>query len=432
MASTTQNLATIEGDAFSFAVLKDGFEITRKDGADPVIKSGAFFFTKTNGIQVNKYTYDALITGGINLVGTELKPSQTKVDELKLENGHIKAYAYAGIDFTAGISGTSEVLAAIKSGQVTAIDTAAFQGAKFPADFDIPASVTSLAYRAFADADFAKDSITVPKSVTTMEESVFEGAKGKAIVFDANVDMLPASTFAIADQNSAKYIAEAKAASSSAETKEQRGFLDGITFGPNTTIKSIAKAAFKNQIFKAGFALPTSLNVLRDGAFLSTTFEDKLTVSISDLVLQNEVFANSEFKNGVDVSGSTIKTMGHSIFSKVKVAAAANIVLPAELSYIPSLMFYQVELPTAFKLPNKVKTIGDSAFSGAKLNASFTLSDLDQLTEIGKGAFGGRGHFTDATTGMDQVERSVIPAGFALPAGDKLKVIRSGAFQYTD
>lgn len=425
LVSSGNGLAKIESEAFRGATLAQGFQIIAENGNVPQVDGTAFYGAKATGVIVNRTTYDLLVQGGINSESEVLTESQTQVDDLSTttENGHIKSYAYAGIDFTKTDASTQKVLTDLQNGSVSAIDNSAFAGAKFPAGFTIPASVKTIAYKAFANAVFLGD-LTVPNTVTTMEASVFDNATGTKMIFNAGITTLPEGTFSVDEQNSGW---------STVDPADRiiKGFLGGITFGAeaSASINTIGKNAFDNVTLKAGFALPTALKILTTGAFIGTIFEEKLTVNITDLILQTEAFANANFKNGIDMSSSTIKTMANGVFSNAKVTATANIQLPA-ITAIPKSTFNGVVLPTAFSLPNTIVSIGESAFQQATLNSSFTLGNLTGLKEIGVSAFRGKGNDVDKTTGEKIVVRGEIPAGFTVPSS--VKTIRSGAFAYTD
>lgn len=94
-------------------------------------------------------------------------------------------------------------------------------------------------------------------------------------------------------------------------------------------------------------------------------------------------------------------------------------------------MFFKVNIPVGFTIPDTVTSIGEYAFSGADIyTANLTLSGLHNLKEIGKSAFAGNGPTADPVTGISKIILSKIPSTFELPT--TLTTIQNTAFQYTD
>ena len=183
-------------------------------------------------------------------------------------------------------------------------------GAKARDSYTIPDTVTTVASGAFVGCDAAK--LVIPSTVTTLPQWSFNGGTIEEIVCEANMGTLPDSVFASIEE------------------------LKKISFG--STIKTLPKQAVYGCPKLCDVTLPDGLTSIGEQAFMKCT-------ALSDI----------EFP-------ASLKSIGNQAF--ISCTALSGIEFPEGLETIGSQAFYHCSALTALVFPDSLTTIGGSAFSG--------------------------------------------------------------------
>ena len=219
----------------------------------------------------------------------------------------------------------------------------------------IPEGVTKISQWAFGESS-GITSVTIPASVTSLEESVF-------VMSD---------------------IVEINVASGNANFKST----DGVLFTKNGSTLLVYPSA------KAGaYTMPAGVTTIGDGAFAYTRAITTLTISASVSSIGNDAFVDSSLSAINVASGSnSLKSVGGILFSKngqtlIKyVGGQASFTIPADVKTI-GIGAFRSSLLTAVTIPASVTSIEKLAFASSYGLASVTFAEGSQLASIGDFAF---------------------------------------------
>lgn len=262
-------------------------------------------------------------------------------------------------------------------------------------EFTIPESVTEIGNQAFYQTSI--QSVKIPGKVATIGDSAFYNGNITSLTFDGTASTAPDEEFTPVGD----------AEGSSALTKIGDSAFFGGRFGrlvlPDS-VEEIGASAFAETRITT-LALNKSLKTAGNGAFRNCTALTSATIS-SDVTMSGVfqgcsglvrmTFAegvttvpsnvlNGTNVNTVNVSAKTIKTLDESSLSSQNLTT----VIFGNSSNIETIGNYAFQSSgiTTLSLPTKVKTIGNSAFSGCS-NLS-TLTIPNSIESIGNSAFYG-------------------------------------------
>jgi hypothetical protein len=289
--------------------------------------------------------------------------------------------------------------------QLKTIGYGAFSGCNALAEIVLPNSLTALGGYAFADCK-AVTQVTLPSALATIGAGVFAYCDGLTMIripdsnpnfasfdgvfFDkAGTSLLqyPAGrtgSYAVADQvNSigggafAGAITLTQVVLPNSLTNIGHGAFYGCTRLPQVTLPdsltAIGGSAFYNCTSLTQVALPANLSTLEAGAFSGC-----LRLKVIQSPDSNPNFAS--------IDGVLFDKLGTSLL-QYPAGKAESYAIPDRVTTIGSTAFSGSISLTQITLPNSVTTIGSGAFAGCSTLSQVTLSD--HLGEVGGQAFSG-------------------------------------------
>lgn len=296
---------------------------------------------------------------------------------------------------------------------IDAIGANAFNGADLPKTFNLKQTpngkemkLLKIGNQAFMNCDLSAFTDFLPKSVFSIGDHAFDGAKlpddfkiGQSIIdmgwgilanttlptnfeFNPKLSIIPRDTFSSATfQNSFKVGEQFSSIDSGAfyKVKFDRYNLD---FWKDATgkhrLQMIYSGAFSGTLFNYEFELPESVTTLDSGAFTQTNFPHgfKFATGTRLKTIPALAFSGAEIVDKFDWNGVTPETIGTSAFESAK-------------------------LPNNFTLAPSVKLISEKAFAGVKTPLPTTL-----LTALGASL---------EKLGVNVFQGTVLPENFALP-----------------
>ncbi len=224
---------------------------------------------------------------------------------------------------------------------VTSIENATFEGCTRLISITIPNSVTSIGSSAFEDCKNLP-SITIPNSVTSIGERAFEGCTGlTSITIPNNVTSIDASVF-----YGCTNLTSIKVGSGNTKYDSRDNCNAIIETATNTIIRGCKNTEIPNSVTSIGEY------AFRESGLYSFTIPNSVT-SIEEYAFQK--------------SGLTSITISNSV------------------TEIKKGVFHDCPSLTSITIPNSVTSIGESAFNGCTGLTSITIPS--SVTSIGGNAF---------------------------------------------
>ena len=299
-------------------------------------------------------------------------------------------YNYSDLEITAGSSGygygyvayysevvlTEDNLANVKdeNGYVTYTDgeevlLLGYLGSE--KDIVIPEGVTRIAKYAFYEDDIV--SVTLPESLTEIEDSAFEHCYTLKEVYNNSSLNITAGSYG--HGYVAEYAAKVYTPEDQDSAFDENGFaidLNGVLRGYNgsaidivipDTVTSIADYAFYGRNDIISVTIPTGVTSIGSSAF----------------------YGCSNLKSVTFAEGSQLTSIGYYAFYNC--SSLTSIDIPAGVTSIGSYAFYGCISLTSIDIPAGVTSIGSYAFSGC---SSLTSIEIPAgVTSIGERAFSG-------------------------------------------
>ena len=288
-------------------------------------------------------------------------------------------YAFSGcIDLTSII---------IRAG-VTSIGETAFQGCSGLTSITIPDSVTRIGLGAF-DRCSSLTSITIPDSVTTIEGAAFCGCSSlTSITIPDSVTSIEFNTFngcssltSIALPDSVEVIGEYAFYGCSS--------LTSITIPDSVT--TIEGAAFSDCSGLTSITIPDSVTRIGKSAFYINSLTS-IVVDSGNSVYDSRSNCNAIIETATNtllygcqntIIPNSVKRIGGSAFSGCK--SLTSITIPDSIEAIEDGAFFYCKSLTSITIPDSVTSIGKSAFSSCESLTSITIPD--SVEAIGDSVF---------------------------------------------
>ncbi len=255
---------------------------------------------------------------------------------------------------------------------------------------EIPDGVTRIAKRAFADCYLGQVSLTMPDSLTVIEDEAFDSCDGlMQVTLGHNVTHIGNDAFNLASgftqieiPDSVTEIGEDAFCGSDLESVSVgKGVrvLKSSPFGLCENLRSI-RVSPENPVFhsKDDCLIETASGKLLAGCKCSIIPDDGSVTEIGE-----SAFWGARELNGISVP-EPIRKIGHSAFRSCE--ALAYVRLPETLTDIDDFAFATCRKLTDARLPRNLRYLGESAFGYCDKLAAIELPAA--LADIGEHAFG--------------------------------------------
>ena len=254
----------------------------------------------------------------------------------------------------------------------------------------IPNSVTSIGSRAFYNCD-ALTSISIPNSVTSIGSSAFSSCSSltsidvdvnnpnytsiDGVLYKKDITTLiscPGSKTSISIPNSVTSIEESAFSGCSS--------LTSITI-PNS-VTSIGNSAFWNCSSLTSITIPNSVTYIGSWAFAYCSSLTSISIPNSVTSIGDNAFEGCRSLTSITIPNS-VTYIGDEAFYDC--SSLTSITIPNSITYIGDYAFYNCSSLTSITIPNSITSIEDYAFSDCTSLTSITIPE--GVTSIGKFAF---------------------------------------------
>lgn len=263
-------------------------------------------------------------------------------------------YSKDGKEIVAYPAAMTNALYTIASG-TEIIGEKAFYNGKNLTSISIPDTVTTIEEEAFYNSKIT--TIVIPDSVTSIGKSAFERSALKSVTLSNNISCIDDSVF------------------------ENCSYLKEMVVPQG--VKSIGKRAFYYCNQMKTITLPDTLEIIDEDAFAYCRILNGIVLPESLHTINKYAFYYCEGLTEIELPNS-ISTFGSNIFSYC--TKLTNVSLPSSLKIIPSYIFSNCTKLCNIVLPKSIEEIGSNAFSGCN-----SLSEIvfpEGLQKIGSSAFG--------------------------------------------
>ena len=257
------------------------------------------------------------------------------------------------------------------SGDVVVPSTVTYSGVSY--------SVVAIGHSAFIN-DYNLNSITLPNSIKTIDESAFLKLPITTLDIPSSVDTIGDYAF-----YGCTNLETIKLANTSIKRIGKGTFLEcwalsSLSFPES--LEEIDESAFAGCKSIQTIELPNNLKSIGFGAFGSCENLTSIKVPISVLSIGGCAFQSCS-KLEFAVLPNSLDSIGSYVFDECP--NLVNIKLPTSLKEIPKGLFKGCEKLELSELPSTITSIGDEAFSGCKSISSIIL--LNSISSIGTHAF---------------------------------------------
>ena len=318
-----------------------------------------YVFDGTN-VQVNGHVNGTAATGPLTIPETVTYNGTTYT---------VTKIRYSAFDSCSGLTGSLTI-----PNSVTIIDNGAFRNCSgFTGTLTLPNNLTKITASVFYGCSGFTGSLIIPNTVTEIWSSAFAGCSGftGSLVIPNNVESIDWAAF-----------------------QGCSGFNGPLTI-PNS-VEVIYYHAFENCTGLTGdLNIPNSVTTIEEYAFAGCSgFDGSLTISNNVTSIRSNAFSGCSGLTGSLVIPDNVTSIGSNAFSGCS-GLTGSLVIPDNVTSIGSNAFSGCSsLSGPLVIPDNVTSIGGNAFSGCS-SFSDTLSLGASLTGIGNNAFfGACGNFT--------------------------------------
>ncbi len=316
---------------------------------------------------------------------------------------------------------------------VKTIGRYAFNGCNGLTSLSIGNSVTSIGNSAFYYCSGMVGTLTIPQTVKSIESSAFYYCLGfTSLVFNAD-SCTTGSFFGCSNVSSLTFGNNVKIIPAYAFS--ELSHITGTLTLPNSLI-FIGESAFRNCSGLTGpIIIPDSVQTIGDYAFQNCSGLTLLTIGKAVSTIGNCAFQNCSALASVAFNADSCVSMGNygNVFSNCTNAFTLSI--GENVKTIPVSAFKNItSLTGAIVIPDSVKTIGETAFSGCSEITSLTIGKA--VSTIGGWAFNNCSALAsvafnaDSCISMGDQGRVFLGCSNAatLSIGDNVKTIPGNAF----
>lgn len=236
--------------------------------------------------------------------------------------------------------------------------------------------VSGIAYRAFSNCS-KLNSVTIPDSVTSIENSAFDGCKGLTSIYYAGDIASWCGISGLENIMRPSPVFEQPVHTLYIDGKKVEGALvipDSITV--------IGNYAFYGCKGLTSVIIPDSVTSIGEEAFNGCTGLASVTIGNGVIKIGDWAFSYCTGLTSVTI-GNGVKSIGNWAFSYCK--GLVSVTLGNSVTRIGNLAFWKCTSLTRVIIPDSVTNIGNSAFSDCTGLTSATIGN--SVTKIGKSAF---------------------------------------------
>jgi len=252
-------------------------------------------------------------------------------------------------------------------------------------------NVTTIEESAFEDAPIKE--IIFGDSITTIGKSSFEGSELETIIFGDNSNITTIGDYAFFGANlsgeliiptSVITIGKYAFGGDSGEANQ----IGKLTFEEGSQLKTIGEFAFSKNHISGSLNLPDSLTDIGNGAFSSNMIEEvQLPSSLTEI--KNNTFSNNQLSGELIIPAS-VTTIGNYVFgrdtSSTNKISKLTFEEGSKLTSIGNYAFAYNEISGELLVPSSVVTLGNSCFRESKIN-KLTFTEGSKIETIGEAAF---------------------------------------------
>ena len=270
---------------------------------------------------------------------------------------------------------------------VTIIDDSTFAGCKSLTSITIPNSVTKIGDYAFEGCN-SLSSITVPDSVMSIGDSAFFGCSNlTSITIPDSVISIGSSAFSSCSSLTSIIIPDSVTSIGSYAFNGCSG-LTSITIPDSVT--SIGYAAFYGCSSLISITIPDSVTSISNSTFYNCSSLISITIPDSVMSIGNYAFYGCSSLTSITIPNS-VTSIGWWAFAYC--SSLTNITIGDGVTSIDEYTFYSCNSLTSVTIGNNVASIGDGAFSGCyKLVEIYNLSPSISIKK-GSGNYGYIGYY---------------------------------------
>ena len=260
---------------------------------------------------------------------------------------------------------------------VTFIDNYAFNRSGFAA-IDIQASITIINSNVFSDCE-SLTSITIPSSVTSFDDyAISKCPKLNSISISENVEFIASSAFMgtggtfEVDVNNLNYSSSENVLFNKDKTVLIHCSASKTNYAVPASVITIGEYAFSNCEVLSSVTIPNTVTTIDKNAFrycitLTTINIPTSVSSISQYTFYNSGLTNITLPSGID-------SINNNAFNSCK--SLSSVTIPESVTYIGSSTFSYCSALTGITIPNKITTIPNNLFYNCSELTTINLPDI--------------------------------------------------------
>jgi hypothetical protein len=335
---------------------------------------------------------------GFSLTGTLAIPSEVTNNAIKYRVTQIGRFAFYSCR---GLTGTLTL-----PGSLTTIEEEAFMFCSgFTGDLKIPSTVTSIGRNAFSYCKGFNGKLTLPEGLTTISYEAFSGCSGLTgnLTIPSKVTTIGNGAF-----------------------RNCSGFNGNLTLPEGLT--SIGIGAFENcSGFTGGLTIPNKVTTIGMMAFQDCKgFNGSLKLSNSLTSIGDQTFWGCSGFTGDLSIPEGVTAIGINAFTSCS-SFNRSLTLPESLTTIGLSAFSACGFTGTLKVPEHVTSISASAFKSCSSLKAVRLPE--SVTSIGKSAFANCSSMTHLTlpSSLTNMEVNIqnVPTEMTIPKMEDVSVIKS-------
>ena len=273
----------------------------------------------------------------------------------------------SNITATGAFNGCTSLIEFVCPETVTSIGQNAFRGCKSLSSFNIPTALTKLAGEAFYNCtSLVIEDLSLP-NLTSLGQNAFYGVKIKKISNLGSITSLPAS-------------------SQSTQNFGKKDVLEEVVISPNIT--SIPSDSFRGYTALSSISMP-SVTTIGSNAFNGCTSLVAVTLPASLTTIAGSAFSGCTSLEIGDLSLPNLETLASRAFIGVKITKISNLgkITAINPDNQDAANIGDKSVLKGVTLPNTIKTIGNSTFSGYSVLETITIESGASGVSVGSYAF---------------------------------------------